>query len=615
MIRAGPIISASERPSTDVPSQMIPNAASTICAHFQLNVSVLGDAPALCWRHEEEVVSISWRSYGHRVREIASGLHALGIGKDDVVALMLTNRPEFFLADTAIQHLNAIPFSVYNTSSTSQILSLLSRTKTRVVITERRFLEAVQSAMGLGWSAVQHIVVVDGDGEDSLSLETLSALTAQDFDFESTWRQVASDDVAVLVFTSGTTGQPKGVQLTHRNIASQWEMLPQVWPIAPYGRVVSYLPSAHIADRTIGIYASNIMGFTIFCCPDAQDFSEVLAEAEPTLFMGVPRIFEKLRSQMAAEVANMDQPSQHLFDAGVDAGSRIFKARLVGAEPEETDLKIQATAEPLFAKLRHNAGLGSVTAFMVGAAAMPLETHEFFAAIGMPLPELWGMTESSALATWNPPGAIRIGTVGRPLPGVEITLADDREILVRAPTVMRGYLDEPEDTARTLEGGWLHTGDLGRWTDEGYLELIGRKKELIINSAGKNMSPANIENEIVSSSPLISLACVVGDARKFNVAVILPDWEAAAKVAETQTEEIDLARLADDPVLVTQVEQAIASANSRLSRVEQVKRWVISKRDWTIEGGELSPTLKLRRHVVHETFAADIEAMYQSERA
>ncbi|MBK6411591.1 AMP-binding protein [Sphingopyxis sp.] len=507
---------------------------NSVCECFQANVAIQGEAPALVWRDDSNDVCISWTAYGEKVRRISTGLNRLGVSKGEVVGLMLTNRPEFFLADTAIQHLNAVAYSVYNTASISQISETLRRTEARVVITERAFVDRLSAAVDMAACKVEHIILVDGpvDGK-FLTLDELAEMTSETFDFDATWRAVSPDDSAVLVFTSGTTGPPKAVDLTHANLLSQWEKLIQVWPIQPFGRIVSYLPSAHIADRTTGIYASNIMGFGIFCCPDVSQLYSVIQRARPTFFMAVPRIWEKLKTQIETKVAALDEARRNLFSDGIQAGIRIWRARAGGSDTNAADIeRHRAAEEAVFRGLRDGMGFGDVMTLMVGAAPMPLDVHEFFAAIGMPLPELWGMTESSAIATWNPPEGIKFGTVGKPLPDVEITLASDNEILVRGSTIMRGYRDDPVQTAETIDGeGWLHTGDTGEWTMDGYLKLTGRKKELIINSAGKNMSPMNIEAELKGASSLIGQVCVVGDGRKYNVALIMLDRTAASSIA------------------------------------------------------------------------------------
>ncbi|WKK14861.1 long-chain fatty acid--CoA ligase (plasmid) [Rhodococcus ruber] len=589
----------------------------TACEAFQANVSLLGDGPALRLAHDDLV--ISWRSYGEQVRNVASGLDSLGVRRDDVVTLMLTNRPEFFIADTAAQHLGAVPFSVYNSAPANQIAHQLVHTKTRVVVTERLYLATVEAAIFQGGAPIEHVIVVDGAAQDGhLTLDQVAGMKREGFDFEATWQAVSPDDVATLIFTSGTTGPPKAVELTHANLLYQWQLLVRTWPIRPFGRIVSYLPSAHIADRTIGIYCMNFMGFTVTCCPDPQQLAAVLPDARPTLFLAVPRIWEKFRKAIEAKVnADPDEARRAAFWSGLEAGMRCVRAEQQGELPDPADVDARNEAERhIFAPLRAALGLGDVETFMVGAAPMQFEVHEYFAALGMALPEVWGMSESSAIVTWNPSGGIKFGTVGPPMPGIEVKLDDDGEILVRGPLVMRGYRDDPVRTAEAIDSdGWLHTGDVGAWEPDGYLRLIDRKKELIINSAGKNMSPMNIESEIKTASPLIAQVCVVGDQRKYNVALVVLDPLVAAQFAQERGHDVgdSPSALATLDVIRSEIDAAFEKANSRLARVEQIKRWSILGEDWQPGSTELTPTMKLRRKAVEEKYAERIAALYDQD--
>lgn len=605
-IRTGVALDDSRPLAGDLPVE----TASTICEPFQANVARRGDAVAL--RTLGSDVEITWREYGDRVKAVAGGLAGLGVEHGDTVALMLTNRVEFFIADTAAHHLGATPFSVYNTSSPEQISFLLADAAVRVVITEQGFLETMRKAMSLG-GVVEHVVVIDADeGPDHLTLDGLLAAAKPGFDFESRWRAVRPEDVATLIYTSGTTGPPKGVELTHANLISQWRMLVRVWPLALDGRLVSFLPSAHIADRTIGIYCANMLGYSVTCCADPRDLVSALQDGRPTLFLGVPRIYEKFKAAIEAQ-ANADPGRREAFESAFRAGLRRVDAEQGGAplDPDEQAAADRADAE-VFAPIRGQFGFDAVECFMVGAAPTPMEVHRFWHAVGVPLAEVWGMSELSPVASWNPPGAIRLGTVGPPLPGVEIRLAEDGEVLVRGPLVMRGYRNRPEQTAETIDpDGWLHSGDIGVWDDAGYLRLIDRKKELIVNSAGKNMSPANIESELKGSSPLIGQACVIGDARPYNVALLTVDPESVpAFAAERNLDANDLVRFVEEAAVLEAIEEAVGRANAKLARVEQIKRWTLLPQEWVPAGDELTPTMKLKRRGIVGKYAKEIESLY-----
>jgi long-chain acyl-CoA synthetase len=564
-------------------------------------------------------VSYTWREYAALVGRYAGGLYGLGVRRGDAVGLMLANRPEFFMVDTAAQHLGATPFSVYNTSSPSQVAYLLGDAGNRVVITERQFLPTIRAAMQEG-GVVEHIVVIDPDeaaGDDTPATMTLDDLAAQapaDFDLAATAGAVQPGDVATLIYTSGTTGPPKGVELTHSNLVAQWNMLVRTWPIQPGGRVLSFLPSAHIADRTVGIYMANNLGYTVTCCPDYTTLGAALAEIRPTVFLAVPRIWEKFKASVEAQIASSSPEVREAYRDAMEANIARVRAEQSGQELDpDTARRAREGDEKVFAGIRAKLGLDQAEALMVGAAPTPMPVHEFFAAIGLMLSELWGMSELSPIATWNRKGKIKLGTCGQAIPGVDVRLAEDGEVLVGGPIVMRGYRNQPEKTAEAIdENGYMHSGDIGEFDDEGYLKIVDRKKELIINAAGKNMSPANIESELKSASVLIGQAVCIGDGRSYNVALLVLDPDAVpAFAAEHGIDTTDLAAFSQEPAVQAEVGAAVERANARLSRVEQLKRWTLLPSEWLPASDELTPTMKLRRKPISAKYAEEIEALYQ----
>jgi long-chain acyl-CoA synthetase len=528
--------------------------ATTLCEAFQITAAELPDQVAL--RTVGGETEITFGEYAERVRRLAAGLSALGIGRGDTVAMMLTNRPEFHLVDTATFHLGATPFSVYNTSSPEQISYLFSNAENRVVVCERQFLDAIRAA---DVPSVQHVFVVDDGG-----LGDIEAAGDPDFDFEAAWRAVTPDDVLTLIYTSGTTGPPKGVETTHANMMSECVGCAAVLPMSPGGRQTSYLPSAHMADRWAShYYASIVYGATLTSVPDARQVVAALPEVRPTAWGAVPRIWEKMKAGLEAK--------------GVADPSVL---------PEEQKAGVRAAL-----------GLDQAEWLISGAAPIPTEVLEYFLALGLPICELWGMSELSCCATINPPDDIRIGTVGKAIPGVELKLLDDGELLVGGGLVMKGYRRDPDKTAEAVDGdGWLHTGDVAEIDDDGYVRIVDRKKELIINAAGKNMSPANIEQRLKAGSPLIGQAICVGDRRPYNVALIVLDPDARA------------AWPADD--VEAEIARGVEEANGHLSRVEQIKRFAVLPVDWEPGGDELTPTMKLKRKPIHAKYAAEIEALY-----
>ncbi|MGQ0632949.1 MAG: AMP-dependent synthetase/ligase [Sporichthyaceae bacterium] len=550
-------------------------AATTLCEAFQITAAAHSDRIAL--RTPDDSISITFAEYAEQVRRLAAGLAGLGVGPGDTVALMMRNRPEFNLVDTAAMHLGAVPFSIYNSSTPDQIAYLFGNAGNRVVVCEEAFLATVRAA----GTAIEHIVCVDGGNAGTLSLDDVAARASADFDFEATWRAVAPDDVLTLIYTSGTTGPPKGVQLTHAGMMTQVRGTSAYLPATPGGAILSYLPSAHIADRWSHHYhASMCFGATVTALADPTALVPALQSCRPTMWGGVPRVYEKLM-------------------AGLQGMGLVDPAVL----PPE----VRAGA---LAKL----GLDRVEWSVCGAAPIAVETLHYFTALGLPVQEVFGMSETSCCVTVNPPEDIRPGKVGLPVPGAELALADDGELLVRGPLVMTGYRGDPERTAEAIDAdGWLHTGDIATIDDDGYVAIVDRKKEIIINAAGKNMSPANIEQRLKASHVLIGQAVCIGDGRRYNVALLVLDPDAsAAYAARTGLADGSPATLTADPVVRKTIADAVEAANAQLSRVEQIKKFTVLDVDWLPGGDELTPTMKLKRKPIEAKYTADIEALYAS---
>jgi long-chain acyl-CoA synthetase len=553
--------------------------AATLCDAFQQTAAERGDSVAL--RTQGDVISITWTEYAERVQRLAAGLASLGIGRGDTVGIMLVNRPEFHLIDTAALHLGATPFSVYNSSTPDQIAHLFGNASNRVVITESGFLPVVQTAIA-GGVEVEHVVLVDGEQPEAISLESLEEMGEPTFDFEATWRAVAPRDVATLIYTSGTTGPPKGVQLTHSNMLAQMRAMQERLPATPGGRTISYLPSAHLADRWSAHYQSSIgLGYTLTCVSDVRAIVTHLPEVRPTTWGAVPRIWEKIKGALEAQ--------------GI-------------ADPT-------VLSEQQRAGIRAKLGLDRCEWLMVGGAPTAPELLRYFHDLGLPICEVFGMSEASCVVTCSPLDRIKIGTCGPAIPGVELRLDEDDELLVRGEIVMIGYRGDPERTREAIdEDGWLHTGDIATIDNDGYVTIVDRKKELIINAAGKNMSPANIEATLKSAHPLIGQACCIGDKRPYNCALIVLDPDVCVAFAsEHGLADASPRGLAHDERVQSVIAAAVVEANTHLSRVEQIKRHAIMPCDWLAGGDELTPTMKLKRKPIGEKYAADIEALYVGE--
>ena len=574
--------------------------AATLCEAFQTTAAEWAESPAL--RLKDSDYEASFGEYAAGVRARAAGFAALGVGRGDTVGFMLTNRPAFFLCDCAAMHLGATCFSVYNTSSPEQVEYVVGDAANRVVVTEQAFLATVLEARERV-PTLEHVVVVDGEApEGTISLDELEAMGEPGFDFEAAWRAVEPEDVLCLIYTSGTTGPPKGVQLTHANMLAEWNAYDLAFAVKPGGRTISFLPSAHVADRWSQLYAQMLYAPCVHCCPDPRQMVAYTIEVRPTFWGGVPRIWEKLKTALeAAMEGEADERKRAATESAMEVGRRYVAAYMAGEIPAELRAEWEQADELVFSKVRDLLGLDEVEHFAVGAAPTPPEVIEFFLAMGIEICELWGMSETSSAATLNPPGAVRVGTVGKPLPGVEIRLAEDGEILVRGPLVMKGYRNMPEKTAEAIDAdGWLHSGDVGEYDADGYLRIVDRKKELIINAAGKNMSPAAIEAKLKAASPLIAQAVAFGDRRPYNVALLTLDLEYLAARGANH----------GDAEIVAEIERAVEIANGRLSRVEQIKRFHVLEGEWAPGGVELTPTMKLRRRPIERAYEAEIEGLY-----
>lgn len=544
--------------------------ASTIAEAFRLTVE--DDADRIAVRTKDDEIAWTWSELQARVDAFAGGLQRLGVGRGDTVALMICNRPEFIVADLATTMLGATPFSIYLTSAPDQIAYVVGDAGAKVAVVEAPFADVMRPL-------VEHV----------LTVEEIEAHSVEGF--EPDWRAVAPDDILTIIYTSGTTGPPKGVQLSHRNEMAAVDAVERRVGFPDGSRVISWLPSAHVAERTAHHYLPIVYGMTITTCPDPRRIGEWLPAVKPTWFFAVPRVWEKLKAGIEAKLADNQQAQTVL-----GAAKQVVELRQAGRPvPDALESAVELGEEQLFAPLRAAIGLDEAKLVNVGAAPTPREVLVFFHAIGVPLAEIWGMSETCGAGASNPEERIKIGTVGLPSPGVELKLAEDGELLARSAVVMVGYRNLPDKTAEALDDdGWLHTGDVATIDEDGYVTIVDRKKELIINAAGKNMSPANIEAALKGASPLIGQACVVGDGRPYNVALLVLDPDYAATVG-------DASRV---------VAEAVEAANATLSRPEQIKRFTVLNGDWVPGGDELTPTMKLKRAPIFQKYAGEIEAMY-----
>jgi len=582
---------------------------STLPQAFQETAALEPDAVAI--RTVGDKVVITWRQYADRVRKIAAGLSALGVQPGHTVGLMLRNRPEFQLTDTAVMHIGAIAFSIYNTSAPDQIRYLLSNAENKVVITEKDFLPAVKAA----GADLAQLIVVDTDVDGCLTLEQLESLGANaDFDFDAVWRAVRPGDIATLIYTSGTTGPPKGVELTHANVMAAFSAIVDLIGMQPTDRITSYLPHAHIADRVTGHYANMVLGVQVTDVADPRAIAEALPDVRPTMFLGVPRVWNKVKTGIETKLdTEATGIRRRLALWAIDTGIQAARLTLAGESvPPSLAFRRNIADRLVLAKLRHALGLDQVRWAVIGAAPSPVETIEFVWGLGIPVYEVWGLSESVGCGTSNQPGAYKVGSIGQPLSGVEISVASDGELLIRGPVVMRGYRHQPEKTIEAIDlDGWLHTGDIGTIDEQGFVTILDRKKELLVNEAGKNLSPVNIEMAIQASSPLIDQVVAFGDAKPYVTALVVLDSDAvAAQAAALSMADPSLAAFAQHREAREMLTAAVLEGNSKLSRVEQIKRFLIVGTPWEPGGDELTPTMKLKRKPIAEKYSAEIENLY-----
>lgn len=588
--------------------------ATTLCHYFQQRVSE--DADKIAVTNADGTVALTWSEYGRRVRKVAAALSAEGVGHGYVVALMLSNRPEFHVVDAAAMHLGAISFSVYNTSAPQQIDYLFSNSRPKVIFTETQFEPKVREALELRRAAhdtsTQRVIVIDGE-DGGLDAFTGQAGEDTDFDFDSAWKAVEPGDVLTLIYTSGTTGHPKGVELTHANLLYQLGVISGVVGDLTNGRVISYLPDAHLINRWICQYAPMYFSIEVTDVDDPKTLVDVLGRVHPTFFVAVPMLWYKIAAKVRSTIDSESGVKGGLVRWATEVGARKAAAAAEGRALSRWDQLQFAVAERLvLSTLREKLGMDQLTAAVSGAAPIDASALAFMSSLGIDVLEAWGMSETSAVTTVNPVAKPKLGTVGKAIPGTEVELADDGEVLVRGGGVMRAYHRDPEKTAAAIDDdGWVHTGDIGTIDDEGYLTIIDRKKELIINDGGKNISPANIEGALKAASPLIGSAVAIGDRRPFISALITLDPDAAAEFAvKAGLGGADAEELASHPRVHESIAEAVEEANARLARVEHVRKWRILPSFWAPGGDELTPTLKLRRAPISAKYSEEIDALY-----
>ncbi|QZY47019.1 AMP-binding protein [Mycolicibacterium austroafricanum] len=582
--------------------------SNTLCAAFQRTAH--RDPTGVALRTPGDAQTLTWAEYAGQVEQVAAALAAHGIGRGDTVALMMGNRIEFYPLEVGAQHVGATSFSAYNTLPPEQLRYVFDNAGNRVLFCEEAYVDRVIAS----GTTIETIVCIDGSPAGTISLQDFLTRAEPGFDFEATWKSVQPDDILTLIYTSGTTGNPKGVEITHAAMLFTARAAHSVAGFDRADRVISYLPSAHIADRFTSCYVQEVYGSQITTVSDIAGVAAALPDVRPTIFGAVPRVWDKLRIAVETSPERIeDEQLRRAVEWGLGVATRRGEYALRGKDmdPEFSEEWERADAAVL-SGLRARLGLDAVRWAVSGGAPVAPETVAFFAGLGVPIGQNWGMSELGALASASRPGEICIDTVGRLLPGVEAKVAEDGELLIRGPLLMKGYRKEPAKTAEAIdEDGWLHTGDIATVDDDGLVRIAGRKKDIIINAAGKNMSPSNIENAVKGSCPLIGSVVAIGDARPFVTALIVLDPEAAGAAAlRSGLTEWDGKALANDPEIVEKLRRGVAAGNTKLARVEQIKRFVILPKFWEPGGDEMTMTMKVKRAAVLENYAELIDTLY-----
>jgi long-subunit acyl-CoA synthetase (AMP-forming) len=581
-------------------------AGSTLLTEYAETVAQAPDVVAHQWLADGGWQTLTYRQVYDQVRDAALGLAATGLRPGEFAAVWSRNRSEATIADYAVMHARGVPVFIYPTIAADQAADLIGHCEATVVIAEREFLPVLDSIRARLPQLRALVVLGDDDQEGTLQANGAARaaengiLTWQELldlgraeaerdpaAFERSWRQVTPDTLATLIYTSGTTGHSKGVMITHRNVRYAQQATLRVIPLAEQtaddgvARLVSYLPMAHVTGRSVDHWAPLAHPVTLAYCPDQLRLFEIAAQVHPTALIGIPRVWEKLH------------------------------AALRGVLPDAAPDAVRALPDAARQAVRTRIGLDQCRLATSGAAPIDPEIVGFFRALGVPLTEGWGMSELSNAATLAAPDRARGGAVGTAFPGVEVRIADDGEVLVRGPLVMGGYYKDPELTMATIDAdGWLYTGDIGELDADGFLKIIDRKKELIITSGGKNVSPALVEYEL-QRHPLIGQACAIGDRRNYVTALLVLDPETTPAWARERGISFgSLADLAAHPEVLAEVECGVAAANAHLARPERVRRFTVLPAEWTARSGELTPSMKRRRRVIIDRYAKEIEELY-----
>jgi len=594
--------------------------ADTIPVRFLSQAKVRPDAPAYYTRIDGQWQMTSWRRRVERVQRIARALIALGVPEGGATSILGSNRAEWVDWHLATMMIGARPAGIYTTCSPEQVRYIVEHSESPILLLDS---EEQLRKIEREWAKMPrlaHVVLMPSapqslaDGARVLSWDGFLeyANTIEHEKLEQRLAALSEEAAATVIYTSGTTGPPKAVLLSHKNLTFTADVAIKLVSLSAADRLFSYLPLSHIAEQMFSVIGPACAGTAVYFMRSQETVPDDIVEVQPTVFFGVPRVWEKMAAAVGARIAELRGPKARAFAWASDVARRAVEHRNAGTPlgPRlsiEYALARKLVLGPALTKM----GFGSARVCVTGAAPTPRAVLDFFAGLDLPLHEVYGQSEASGPTTFNVPGQTRYGTVGKVIPGVEVRIAEDGEILVRGNNVFSGYAKDPDATSESFVDGWLRSGDIGALDPSGYLRITGRKKEIIITAGGKNITPSLIE-EALKSIDVVADAVVIGDGRKFLVALLVLD---AGRCGAFQTERADRSAAHESPVVRALLEAEVEKVNARLGRVEQIKRFHVLSRAFSLDHGELTPTLKVRRRVISDNFAAEIEMLYAERHA
>jgi long-subunit acyl-CoA synthetase (AMP-forming) len=548
----------------------------------------------------------TWRDFAREVRQVGRAFIHLGLEPEGKVAILAPNRPEWMIGAVAAMAAGGAPVGIYGTSTADQVGYIAAHAECRIAIVHDRKQLQKFRAEAARLPHLKHYILLDGKPEqpDELSWDGLVALAdkSDDATLDARWKALTPQSVATLIYTSGTTGVPKAVMISHRNVTFAAEGARDRLGVSERDHLLSYLPLSHIAEQVLSLHGAAVVGYTVSCLEDLNQLGDYLRDVRPTVFFGVPRVWEKIQAKMM-EAGKSAPPLRRKIAAWARAtGLRAWKAMEAGQRPP---LSYYLAKKIVYSKVRERLGLDRCWMLASGAAAISRSTLEFFYSLDMPIYEVYGMSEVTGPGTISIPGQFRIGSVGRALDGTEVKIAEDGEILMRGPHVFLGYFKDEAATKEMIDAdGWLHSGDIGEIDRDGYLRVTDRKKDLFKTAGGKYIAPQPLEGKL-KSIPGIAQAVVVGEGRKYAVALLTLDPD-ACKAQGRSLEE-----MASDPTVVRQIEGEVHKINATLAPYETIKRVKVLPTEFSVETGEMTPSLKLRRKVVNQKYAREIEGLYE----